>query len=109
MGRAITRQRNGRYAATRSDRLTRHIWLLTETGKEEIAVRGSNAASRVARHMAAVDQYLRDGSTEALQAFQGQTIRAGKVTHPFLTDPSALDRLALAGEVSFDRLYVLRA
>ena len=80
-----------------------------ETGKMEIVVRGSGPASRVARHMAAVDQYLREGSTDALQEFAGKRIRAGLLTPRFVTDPAILDRLAFAGEVSFDRLYVLRA
>ncbi len=105
---ALTRKK-GRYAATPSDRLTRRVWLLTARGKVEITVRGSRPASRVAQYMTAVDRYLRTGDTEALRAFADQTIRAGKVTHRFATDTAVLDRLALAGEVSFDRLYVLRA
>ena len=109
VGRAVTRTSRGRYVATPSDRLTRRIWLLTKRGKIEIAVRGSRPASRVARYMAAVDQYLRSGRTDALQEFQGKTIRAGKVTHRFVTDTTTLDRLAFADEVSFERLYVLRA
>ena len=82
---------------------------ITKSGKVEVAVRGSRPASRVARYMAAVDQYLRTGNTNALDEFRGQTIRARNVTYHFLTDLPALDRLAHAGEVSFERLYVLRA
>ena len=109
VGRALTRSAGGRYAPTPSDRFTRRVWLLTARGKVEIAVRGSRPASRVARHMAAVDRYLREGRTDALRGFEGETIRAGRVVHAFVTDPVALDRLAFAGEVSFERLYVLRA
>jgi len=106
---ALKRGRSGRYAVTRSDRLARHLWLHTEAGKIEITVRGSRAASRVAHYMAAVDQYLRSGDDAALREFEGESIRAGKTAHAFLTDRDALERLAFAGEISFDRLYTLRA
>ncbi len=109
VGSALTRSPGGRYVPKASDRLARRIWLLTPRGKVEISVRGSNAASRVARYMAAVDQYLKKGETDGLLEFEDKSIRAGKVSYPFVTDPRLLDRLAQAGEVSFDRLYVLRA
>ena len=75
----------------------------------EIAVRGSRPAERVARHMAAVDRYLRTGDTEALAEFHGQGVRSRNESRPFLTDTNVLDRLAQAGEVSFERLYARRA
>jgi hypothetical protein len=109
VGGTLKKKSSGRYAATSSDRLTRHVWLLTKDGKVEIAVRGSRPASRVARYMAAINQYLLTGETEALDKFRGQTIRTRNVTYHFLTDLGVLDRLAHAGEVSFERLYVLRA
>lgn len=109
VGRELRRTSSGRYAPTPSDRLTRRVWLLTPRGKIEISVRGSRATSRVARHMVAVDRYLRTGKTEGLREFEGKTILSGKVTYPFVTDLAVLDRLAQAGEVSFERLYVLRA
>jgi hypothetical protein len=106
---AINRSKSGRYAATVSDRLTRHVWLLTETGKVEVAVRGSRPASRVARYMAAVHRYLETGDRGPLDKFQGKAIHARNQKYFFLTDSEALDRLANAGEVSFERLYVMRA
>jgi hypothetical protein len=109
VGQTLIRSPGGRYAATRSDRLTRRLWALTDNEKVEVPVRGSRLASLIAKHWVAVDRYLRTGEEDWLQAFSGQTFRAGNVTHQFLTDLDALDRLALAGEVSFDRLYVLRA
>jgi hypothetical protein len=108
VGQALVQTAGGRYAATPSDRLTRRVWFFTGSGKVEVTVRGSKPASRVARYMAAVDQYLRTGDTDVLDEFRGQTIRARNVTYPFLTDLAVLDRLAHAGEVSFERLYVLR-
>ena len=109
VGRVLKRSKNGRYAATASDRLTRRIWFLTTTGKIELPVRGSKAASRVAEHSAAVHQYLKTGDSRLLDAFQGQAIRTRNQTHFFLTDTEALERLANAGEVSFERLYSRRA
>ena len=109
VGRTLIRSPGGRYAATPSDRLTRYVWVLTKDGKKEVAVRGSRQASRVARYMAAVDRYLKTGETDALAEFRGQGIRSRNQFHPFLTDTRALDRLALAGEVSFERLYTRRA
>jgi hypothetical protein len=66
-------------------------------------------ASLIAKHWAAVDAYGRGAGAHVLGEFRGRTIQVGNVTHRFLTDPEALDRLILAGEMSFDRLYVLRA
>jgi len=109
VGSALNRLSNGRYIATRSDRFTRRVWLLTPNGKVEIAVRGSRPASRVALHWAAVDRYLRDGDTEGLAEFKGQGVRSRNRTYPFLTDTKVLERLTHADEVSFERLYVLRA
>jgi len=109
VGSALIQSSNGRYTATPSDRLTRCVWLLTPTGKVEIAVRGSRPASRVARYWGAVDRYLKDGDTEGLAEFKGQGILSRNETHAFLTDTNVLDRLAHADEVSFERLYVLRA
>ena len=106
---ALKRSKNGRYAAAASDRLTRRVWFLTQAGKVEVSVRGSRAASRVAEHSSAVHQYLKTGDSRLLDAFQGQVIRARNQTHFFLTDTEALERLANAGEVSFERLYVRRA
>jgi hypothetical protein len=106
---AIKKSKGGRYAATASDRLTRHVWLLTETGKVEVAVRGSRPAARVARYMAAVDHFLRTGDSKPLDKFHGQAIHARNQKYLFLTDSEALDRLANAGEVSFERLYSRRA
>jgi hypothetical protein len=108
-GSALTRSKNGRYAATTSDRLSRRVWFFTSTGKVEVSVRGSKVASRVAQYMAAADRFLTTGDARPLAAFEGQVIRSGKKSFPFLTDTEALERLANAGEVSFERLYVRRA
>lgn len=109
VGSALRQTRSGRYAPTPSDRLTRSLRFLTPNGITEIRVRGSRAASRVGSYMNAVEQYLKTGSTDELNRFRGETIRAGKATHFFLTDQPTLKRLAHAGEVSFERLYAKAA
>ncbi len=109
VGQALTRSKSGRYAATASDRLTRRVWFLTKTGKVEVSVRGSRVASRVAQHSAAVHHFLTTGDSGPLDAFQGQAIRSRNQIYFFLTDSEALEQLANAGQVSFERLYVLRA
>jgi hypothetical protein len=109
VGSALVRTRRGRWAATPSDRLTRRVWFLTPKGKIELAVRSSRTASLIARHMAAVHRYLETGETDALQEFVGKSVRSRGASFAFLTDPRVLDRLAHAGEVSFERLYVRRA
>jgi transposase-like protein len=106
---ALRRTQGGRYLATPSDRLVRHLWLLTPKGVVEVAVRGSRQAELVASYMAAVDWYLRRGDASRLAAFRGKGIRSGDRFFPFLTDTAALDKLARAGEVSFERLYTRRA
>ena len=108
VGRTLNRDTRGRYRPTPSDRLTRRVWMLTASGKVEISVRSSRTASRIAQHMAAVELYLRTGSTAPLAAFRGEAVRAGGQTYRFLVKPDELDRLQLAGETSFERLYVMR-
>ena len=57
--------------------------------------------------MAAVHTYLTTGDRRALRQFRGKHIRTGKVAYPFITDGKTLERLAFAGEVSFEDLYAL--
>ena len=94
---------------TPSDRYTRHLWMLSPEGKVEVPVRGSRQAALVASYMAAVDWYLRRGDASRVAAFRGKGVRSGGRFFPFLTDTTALDKLARAGEVSFERLYARRA
>jgi len=107
-GRALVKTASGRYAATRSDRLTRRIPILTKDGIARIQVRNSNTASRVGRYMAAVNHYLLHGEAEALAEFHGGSIQANGVTYPFITDPAMIERLHDAGATSFDRFYAPR-
>lgn len=107
IGRALKRRPDGRYAATKWDRIPRTMRFLTENGLIELILRDSRQASAVATHMAAVDRYLRTGDSSALKPFRGQAIRVGKVDFRFVTHLKTLERLAYAGEVSFEDLYAL--
>lgn len=106
---ALRKTSTGRFAPTQSDQLVRRLRFLTSEGITSLDVRGSKKASRVAQHWAAVDRYLRTGMTDDLTEFQGQSIRVGKKSYLFVADLETLDRLAYAGEVSFEDLYVLMA
>jgi hypothetical protein len=105
---ALRKTTSGRYEVTPSDRYTRHLWILTPEGKVEVAVRGSHQAKLLASYMAAVDWYLRRGDASRVAAFDGKGIRSGGRFLPFITDTAVLDKLAKAGEVSFERLYARR-
>ena len=105
---ALRRTRSGRYEATPSDRYTRHLWTLTPEGKVEVTVRGSRQAELLASYMAAVDWYLSRGDASRLAAFRGKGVRSGGRFFPFLTDTAVLDKLANAGEGSFENLYARR-
>jgi hypothetical protein len=107
VGRALKRLAVGRYAATKWDRIPRTMRFLTENGLVDLILRDSRQASAIATHMAAVDRYLRTGDTSALKPFRGKSIRVGKADFRFVTHPKTLERLAYAGEVSFEDLYAL--
>jgi hypothetical protein len=104
---ALRREASGRYRARPSDRLLRRLHFLTPEGPIVLDVRGSSKASLIARYSSAVDRYLKTGRAEALAEFQGKTVMVGKIRHPFLTDLRTLERLAHAGEVSFEDLYAV--
>jgi len=106
--RAIDRTASGRLVARAVDGYEREMFMLTERGKIRITVRGSRAASRIAEHASAVDYFLKTGKTNRLRPFRGQSLRAGKTTYPFITNPNTLRRLGYAGELSYESLYALR-
>jgi hypothetical protein len=104
---ALRKDDTGRYQALPSDRLPRFLRFLTAEGQINITVRSSRTATRISEYMAAVDHYLKTGDTAQLAQFRGRSVKAGKLTLPFVTDPRVLDRLAHAGEVAFEDLYAI--
>ena len=108
VGQAFTVSPQGRIVATKFDRIPRTMRFITPQGLIDLTLRDPRAASLNGRHMAAVHQALGPkGDPRALKAFRGKAIRVGKITYPFITDSKTLERLAFAGEVSFEDLYAL--
>ena len=66
-------------------------------------------ASRIGEYWTAVDRYLSTGNADKLQKFVGKSIRIGKTRFDFVTDQKILDRVASAGEVSFEDIYAATA
>jgi hypothetical protein len=73
-GSALVQKRpGGRIRATKSDHLVRYLQIPGVDGPVEISVRGSNAASKVAKYKAAVNRFLR-GDGKALDPWHQKTI-----------------------------------
>ena len=107
VGAALTKRSDGRFAATKSDRIPRTMKFLTENGLVDRILRGSRDASQLVRYMSAVDRFLNTGDQGPLSAFRGKTVRSGKTAHAFLTNTRMLERLGYAGEIAFEDIYAL--
>jgi hypothetical protein len=105
LGSALKVGSNGRITPTTFDRYARTMRFLTPQGLTEVTTRDSRSASKIAKYWAAVDHYLKTGDASRLRPFKGQSIRTGKVSHPFITDTRTLKRLGYAHEVRFEDLY----
>jgi len=104
---ALKKEPNGRYKAKRVDRLLRVISYPTPKGVQEIAVRDSREATKLANFWRAVHRFVNPpGDARGLREFRGKhVVDANGVAHPLLTDLLTLDRLAHAGDLSFESLY----
>jgi hypothetical protein len=103
---ALRKRRNGRWAAKKSDRLLRVLPMPNPQGLIDIGVPDSGQATLVGKYWNAVDLYLGTGDSSSLQFFQGKYITdADGRRAPFITDTDELDRLASAGQLSFETLY----
>jgi hypothetical protein len=102
---ALHKKDSGRYVAKPFDRLARSLRFLTPQGQIAVTVRGSRTASTIAAYWVAVDHYLKSGDEERLGVFRGKAVRVGKEIFFFVTDPRILNRIANAGEVSFEDIY----
>jgi hypothetical protein len=104
---ALIHQRNGRYAPKPWDRLIRPMKFLTRDGLDTLNVKDSRSASRIAQHMAAVHDYLKTSNSRALRPYLGKSVRVDGFVHSFITDGAMLERLAAAGEVTFEEMYTI--
>ena len=103
------RESDGRYTATATDTIPRVLRFITPDGLIALKVRSARSASRVARYLNAVNTYVTKQDPSQLAAFRGKQLRTGRSAYPFITSTRVLDRLADAGEVRFEELYVLTA
>jgi hypothetical protein len=105
-GRPALRKKNGRWVATKTDRLLRVVTILTAKGKKEIATRDSRQASLIGSYWAAVQKYLQNGDDSALVKFKkARVIDASGKRHLLLTNLAELNRQASAGVLSFESMY----
>lgn len=103
---ALKKQKNGRYAAKKRDRLLRVLSVLTPQGKQEIAIRDSRQASIVGGYWDAVQRYLQTGDDSVLRKFQRKKITDGsRKKFALLTNLDELNRLGSAGVLSFESPY----
>jgi hypothetical protein len=106
LGRPALRKKNGRYVATKTDRLLRVLTVLGSKGKKRIATRDSRQASLVGGHWAAVQKYLQIGDDSALLKFKKKSVvDANGRRHRLLTNLKELDRLGSFGVLRFESMY----
>jgi hypothetical protein len=105
-GSALKKKKNGRYAVGRSDRLLRVLVIPGPHGGQEVTVRGSATASKLAQYSDAVQKYLRTGDSSSLKKFRGLRLldEYGRRIR-LVTDLAELDKLGSAGVLSFESLY----
>jgi len=106
LGRPALRKKNGRYVATKTDRLLRVLTVLGSKGKKRIATRDSRQASLVGGHWSAVQKYLQIGDDSALLKFKKKSVTdANGRRHRLLTNLKELDRLGSFGVLRFESMY----
>lgn len=105
-GKRLQRSSDGHYTAHLADRRVRYMSFLTPAGQIAIDVRGSVSATRIATYFNAVHKYLDTGDLTDLLHFRGKTLQSGAARYRFVTDPHALERLAHAGDVRTESIYV---
>jgi hypothetical protein len=106
LGQAALRKKNGRYIATKTDRLLRIVSVLTAKGRKEIATRDSRQASLIGSYWAAIQRYLQSGDDSGLLKFKKtRVVDASGKRHRLLTELSEVIRQASAGVLSFESMY----
>lgn len=98
-------QSGRRATASPTDRLYRRMAVLsTNGGRQDVDVRSSAQASRVAAHWNAIDRYLRTGDTTVLQPFRHRTVGGQQL----VTDPAVIEAYARRGELAIENIYAYR-
>jgi hypothetical protein len=110
VGAALVRGRDGRYHAAANDHLYRLMVFLDEHGRIDVEVANAHEARKLASYWSDIDHYLRTGVDRPLRRYERiRLLLRDKSVRRFVTDPAILDRLAHAGELSFEDLYQLAA
>jgi uncharacterized protein YaaR (DUF327 family) len=97
--------RSGRFDVTPSDRLPRHMRMLTAQGETVVRTTSSRTATRIADYNNALRTYVVTGDPSGLKRFDGKSVRSGGKTHQFATDRRTIDRQARAGGIHFVDIY----
>lgn len=92
---ALTTDSRGRIRAKPHDTLLRIMPMWTPRGQVPVPTRDSRLASLIGRHNWAVRQFIEGRGQRALKSFEGKSIRVGRDTYVFVTDPLLLKRLHL--------------
>jgi hypothetical protein len=104
VGSAVHRNGPGKpWKATKADRLSAKMTILTENGPLTVLVRGSRERTLLARYDIALRKWRegQDGAERELRSFKGRTV-AGRL---LITDLDLLIQLEEAGQLDFDSLY----
>jgi hypothetical protein len=94
-----------RYIVTPSDRLPRHMRMLTSQGEVVVRTTSSRTATRIADYNNAIRAYVMTGDPSGLASFKDKTVRSGGKVHTFATDRRTIDRCVRAGAVHFVDIY----
>ena len=105
-GSALRKTKAGRYVARPSDKLLRVLVIPGPQGLTEIAVKGSEVASKIAEYSDVVQRYLRTGDATRLKKFKRLKLVDEKGKRiKLVTDLAELQKLGSAGVLSFESLY----
>lgn len=108
-GSALRKTPSGRYVAKPSDDLIRVLKVSTDGEPAIVAVRGSRAASELAKRSIAQREYLATGDDSKLQKLsRTKVLDAEGREIPFLTDLNELERQGDLGVLSFESIYARR-
>jgi hypothetical protein len=104
LGSALVQEAPGKpWKATKSDRLTAAMTVLTPLGPTTVPVRGSRQRNLLGRYNVALWKWRRGepGAEAELAGFEGQTVGG----YPLITDVKLLAALEDAGALDFEELY----
>lgn len=105
-GAALTRDTRGHWIAKPVDRLARRMRFLDSRGLTTVEPATSHEASKLSAYWQAVDHFAQTGDDQLLRRFARMRLRTReKVSLRFVTDPTELERLGYAGQLSFEELY----